>query len=115
MKIIIPVLILSALLLSYVFVSYYVLKYLGVTEGLKKRSAKFGSILLLILIIFQQIFFYLGVGWLGSIASLIGSFYYVKSVLNISALSKLLIIFMMPTIALMLAAPILFVFFKALS
>ncbi|MES2675809.1 MAG: hypothetical protein V4660_16335 [Pseudomonadota bacterium] len=114
MKIIISVLILLILVFSYVFVSYYVLRYFGVTERLKSRAIKFGSVMLLVQTVFQQIFFYLGAGWLGAIVGLIGSFYYVKSVLNIPTLSKLLIIFIMPTIALMLAAPILFASFYAL-
>lgn len=114
MKIIIPILIFLVLLFSYAFVSLYVLRYFGVTERLKIRAIKFGSVMLLIQTIFQQIFFYLGAGWLGAIVGLIGSFYYVKSVLNIPTLSKLIIICIMPTVALMLAAPILFATFKVL-
>jgi hypothetical protein len=112
MRIYIPVVTLLILVFSYALVSYYVLKFFGVTDGLKKRAFKFGSTILLIQFVFQPIFFYLGVVWLGSIVGLVGSFYYVKSVLNVSVLSNIVIIFIMPAIAVMLAAPALFVFFK---
>ncbi len=99
---------------AYSVASYPVLKYLGVTNSLAKRSFFFGSIVFTIQTACSTIFDIAGIPSLGFFFGLAASFYYVNSVLNVSITQNVLIIFFLPFAASLVAAPILMIFFKVL-
>lgn len=97
---------------SYCLVSYPVLKKLGVDANLAMRSIKFGTSIAAIQIVFQPIFAAFDAIFFGQVLGMICSFFYVKRVLNISTGKNIAIIVLLPMVAVVIAAPILLLFFN---
>lgn len=97
----------------YCVLSYPLLRKLGVSENLVVRSSKFGLCIAGIQLGVQGAAASMGYAAMGSFWAVVASFFYVRSVLNVDWRVNILIVLLLPTVAGMLAAPILLVLFRA--
>lgn len=101
----------SIVLICYAVVSNILLKLFGVKEIVLKRAFLFGLAIIFIQGIPFGIANYLGVMFIGSLLGLVGSYYYVQSVVKISPYKNVAIIFLLPIIAMISATFIFFILF----
>jgi hypothetical protein len=97
----------------YALASYPVLRWAGVREDLPLRSFKFGGSILGLEVGSQVFCLVLGMKWLGPILGLFAAAVYVDNVISISHVKNLLIVILMPTVAVMICAPLLLLLFKS--
>lgn len=105
------IVVIAIVLIGYAAVSYPLLKWLGVKENLAKRAFSFATSIFLIQSIPSGIASFIGVAFVGSLFGLVGSYYYVQSVLKVSPYKNIAIIFFLPIIAMIPAAILLLLWF----
>ncbi len=100
---------------SFVIASYPFLKWSGVKTNLWSRSLKFGAAISGIWLLTQIPFKIIFGGFFGLIFGFLATYFYIKAKLDLTSGKNLIIVFLLPILAGIIATPLLITVFKKFS